>query len=57
MNIFEEGLRTICTRGIILTKVQMQTFRIKNIYNSIGNPDYLNDSDAEKLLVNYNATG
>lgn len=53
MSIFEEGFRTIATRKVILSKKQMENFRIKNIFNSIGNPEYLNDSDAEKMLGNF----
>jgi hypothetical protein len=57
MNIFEEEFRKICTRGITLTKQQMETFRIKQIFNSFGDPDFLNAEQAEDLLKNHIANG
>jgi len=56
MNIFEE-FRKIYTRGITLTKQQMNDFRIKQIFNSLGNPDFLNEEQAEVLLKNHIANG
>lgn len=57
MNIFEEEFRKICTRGVTLTKQQMETFRIKQIFNSFGDPDFLNAEHAEVLLKNHIANG
>lgn len=57
MNIFDEGFRTIGTRGIVLSKEQMDNFRIKKIFNSIGHSDFLNDGDAELILKNFNKRG
>ena len=53
MSIFEDMHRTICTRGITFTRDQMEVFRIKRIFNSVGDPDYLNDSDAMQMLDNF----
>jgi hypothetical protein len=50
--MLEEGHRTIITRGIIFSKEQMENFRIKRIYNSVGDPEYLNDNDADIMLTN-----
>ena len=57
MNLFEESHRTIRTRGIILTKEQMDNFRIKKVYNSAGDPEYLNNNDADQMLMNFIARG
>lgn len=57
MSIFEEGFRTISTRGVTLSKDQMENFRIKKIFNSMGDPEYLNDDDAEQMLENFNKRG
>ena len=57
MDIFEEAFRTIMTRGLVLTKDQMDSFRIKKIYNSAGVPEYLNSSHAEEILENFNRRG
>lgn len=53
MNLFEKDFRSIWTRDLTLTKEQMETFRIKRIYNSAGSPDYLNNKDAEETLENF----
>lgn len=53
MNLFEESYRTICTRGVTLSKEQMETFRIKRIFNSFGDPDFLNDEKASEMLDNF----
>jgi hypothetical protein len=53
MNIFETYFRTIGTRGITLSKDQMADFRIKNIFNSYGHIDYLNENNAELMLSNH----
>lgn len=50
MDLFEQSFRTISTRGISLSDNQIETFRIKKVYNSFGDPDYLTDSDAENML-------
>ena len=55
--MLEESFRTINTRGITLTNDQMENFRIKKIYNSIGDLAYLNDADAEQMLDNLNERG
>lgn len=57
MNLFEKDFRTICTRGVVLSETQMQTFRIKKIYNSFGSPDYFNDVNAEEILDNFISQG
>ena len=57
MSIFEEGFRTIRTRGITLTQEQMDNFRIRRVFNSIGDPDYLNGDDAEQMLMNHIVSG
>lgn len=57
MNIFEKEFRTIGTRGVVLSKEEMENFRIKQIFNSIGHSDYLNDNDAEVMLKNFNQRG
>ena len=57
MSIFEEEFRKIRTRGVILTKDQMANYRIKKIYNSIGDPEFLNSNEAEKMLLNFNQRG
>jgi len=57
MNIFEESFRTICTRGVTLSKDQMENFRIKKIFNSFGDPEYLNEAHAEEMLENFNKRG
>ena len=57
MSIFEESFRTIKTRGIILTQEQMENFRIKRVFNSIGDPDYLNGDHAEQMLMNHIVNG
>jgi len=57
MSLFEESLRTIKTRGIILSNEQMENFRIRKIYNSVGDPDCLNDDDANQMLFNFIARG
>jgi hypothetical protein len=53
MNIFEESSRTICTRGVVLSKNQMENFRIRKIFNSFGDPEFLNDEHAEEMLDNF----
>jgi hypothetical protein len=57
MNIFEEEFRKIYTRGITLTKSQLENYRIKNIFNSVGNLDSLNEEQADILLKNHIANG
>jgi hypothetical protein len=57
MNIFEEDFRTIGTRGIVLSKEQMENFRIKKILNSVGDSDFLTDEDAELMSRNFNERG
>lgn len=57
MSIFEESSRTIKTRGIILTQEQMDNFRIRRVFNSIGDPDYLNEDHAEQMLMNHIVNG
>lgn len=57
MNTFEEGFRTIKTRGITLTQEQMANFRIRRVFNSIGDSDYLNSDDAEQMLMNHIVSG
>lgn len=57
MSIFDEAFRTIMKRGIVFTKDQMNTFRIKEIYNSVGDPEYMNNSHAEEVLENFNKRG
>jgi hypothetical protein len=49
--------RTICTRGITLTQDQMDNYRIKTIYNSMGDPQYLNGNTAQQMLDNFIARG
>ena len=53
MNIFKKGFRTIRTRGITLTQEQMDKFRIKKVYNSVGDPEYLNDNNAYQMLMSF----
>lgn len=53
MSLFEENFRTIRTRGIVLSNEQMENFRIRKIYNSVGDPEYLNDNEAEQMLRNF----
>jgi hypothetical protein len=53
MNIFDEESRKIMTRGVILSNDQMENFRIKKIYNSIGDPEFLSMDDAEEMLMNF----
>lgn len=57
MNLSEESYRTICTRGVILSKDQMENFRIRKIFNSLGDSDFLNDVQAEEMLLNFNKRG
>lgn len=57
MNLFEKSYRTIRTRGITLTQEQMENLRIKRVFNSVGDPDYLNDEDAEQMLRNHIESG
>ena len=57
MSVFEESHRTIKTRGIALTKEQMDSFRIRRIFNSIGDPNFLNSNDAHEMLMNQIVTG
>lgn len=57
MNIFEKSFRTIGTRGLTLSEDQMQNFRIRKIFNSYGDPEYLNDRHAEEMLDNFNKRG
>ncbi|HPR72974.1 MAG TPA: hypothetical protein PLX41_04865 [Bacteroidales bacterium] len=57
MNIFEESFRTISTRDIILSQDQMDNFRIKKIFNSAGDPEFLNDFHAVQMLENFNKRG
>lgn len=57
MSIFEKGFRTICTRGVTLSKEQMENFRIRKIFNSFGNAEYINDEQAEEMLTNFNKRG
>lgn len=57
MSIFEDRHRTICTRGITLTQGQMDNYRIKKIFNSTGDPEYLNDDSAQQMLENFIAQG
>ena len=53
MSIFEQEFRRIGTRNITLTPEQMENFRIRKIYNSLGDPDFLNDEQAEEMLDNF----
>lgn len=53
MEFFERSKRTLGTRGITLSGQQMKDFLIKGIFNSCGNPDYLNGNDTEIVLRNY----
>ena len=55
MEIFEEAYRTIGTGGIILSQDQMENFRIRRIYNSFGDPEFMNDNFARKMLLNFNS--
>lgn len=57
MDLFEESFRTISTRGITLSKKQMETFRIKKVYNSFGNPEFFSIENAEKMLEELNCQG
>lgn len=57
MKIFEEEFRKIRTRGVILSKRQMESYRIKQIFNSVGDPDFLNVEQAENMLNNHIANG
>ncbi len=57
MDFFEKNYRTIKTRGITLTKEQMEVFRIKRVFNSVGDPQYLNDYDADQILNNHIESG
>jgi hypothetical protein len=57
MNIFEEEDRKIYTMGITLTKSQMENYRIKRVFNTVGNPDYLNIEQAEKNLNKHISNG
>jgi hypothetical protein len=52
MGLFEEFQRTICTRGITFTPEQMGIYLIKRIYNSVGDPNYINNDFAEQWLNN-----
>lgn len=53
MDLFEKSHRTIRTRGIILSQELMDTFRIRRIYNSIGDSNFLNCNDAEEMIHNH----
>lgn len=57
MDIIEEAYRTIGTRGIILSQEQMDNFRIKRIYNSMGDPKFLNNNFAREMWINFNRVG
>lgn len=57
MNLFEKDYRTIRTRGITLTQDQMNNFRIRRVYNSIEEPEYLNNKSAKQFLMNYAESG
>ena len=57
MSIFEKSYRTIRTRGITLTQEQMESLRIKRVFNSVGDPEYLNSDDAEQMLSNHIESG
>jgi hypothetical protein len=57
MDIFEEYPRTICTRGIKFTQDQMNNYRIRRIFNSVGDPEYLNDDSAQMMLENFIGRG
>lgn len=57
MNMFEKSYRTIKTRGITLTQEQMDSFRIKRVFNSVGDPEYLNSDDAEQMLNGHIESG
>jgi hypothetical protein len=43
--MFEKNFRTIKTRGITLSEEQ--------IYNSVGDPEFLNDEQAEEMLDSF----
>jgi hypothetical protein len=51
--MFEKNFRTIKTRGITLSEEQMENFRIRKIYNSVGDPEFLNDEQAEEMLDSF----
>jgi hypothetical protein len=51
MGLSEESFRTIKTRGITLSIEQMENFRIINIFNSVGDPEYLNEADAREMMT------
>jgi len=57
MDISDESYRTISTRGVTLTEDQMANYRIKKVYNSFGDPNFINASHAEILLDNFNKAG
>ena len=57
MNLFEKSYRTICTRGVVFSKAQMENLRIRKIFNSAGITDYLNDEKAFEMLENFNKRG
>ena len=57
MNIFDEEYRKIYTRGVTLTEKQMEDFRIKQIFNSVGDFNVLNEEQAEILMKNHIAKG
>lgn len=53
MDLFEKNHRTIKTRGVILSQNQMDNFRMRRIYNYIGDSEFLNCNDAEEMLQNH----
>lgn len=57
MDYFEKSKRTIRTRGITFTAEQMEMFRIKRVFNSVGDPEYLNYEDANQMLNNQIESG
>lgn len=57
MDMFEKYHRTIGTRGITFTPEQMSMYRIKCIYNSVSDPEYVNDDFAAQWLNNFISMG
>lgn len=53
MDTFDENHRTIRTRRIILSEDEMKALRIRRIFNSVGDSDFLSHTDAEEMLYNH----
>lgn len=57
MHFFANSFRTIGTRVIVLTPEEVNSYRIKRIYNSVTAADYADTSDSADLLSEAVAQG